>query len=244
MLLKTVELSRNFGSLQAVQRVNLEIEEGKPYSIIGPNGAGKTTLFNLITGNLASTSGSIIFRGQVINGLKPYQISQLGIGRSFQINNFFPRLTVFENLRLAFQSRLPARFNMFKDIRRYKEINEKTEAILMKIGLIQSSRKSAESLSHGEKRLLEIGIGLATDPVLLLLDEPTSGLTPEETVKMIDFIQALSQKLTIVLIEHKMNVVMSISNQVIVMHQGTIISRGNPVEVQEDPEVKRAYLGG
>jgi branched-chain amino acid transport system ATP-binding protein len=244
LLLKTTDLSKSFGSLKAVQTVNIEIEKDKVYSVIGPNGAGKTTLFNLISGHLEPTSGNISFMDQAINGLKPFQISKIGIGRSFQINNFFPHLTAFENVRLAVQSRHSARFNIFKHVRKYKEIDDKALVILGKIGLLPSSNKLAQFLSHGDKRLLEIGIALATDPVLVLLDEPTSGLAPEETVKMIDFIKKLSQGLTIMFIEHKMNMVMAISDQVIVMHQGAVISNDSPSRVQEDPEVKRAYLGG
>lgn len=243
ILLKTIDLCKNFASLRAVHMVNMEIEEGKVYSIIGPNGAGKTTLFNLISGHLEATSGTIIFREQVINGLKPFRTPHLGIGRSFQLNNLFPLISVFENVRLAVQSRHPARFNFISRVQNYKEINEKTEVIVEKIGLKPFSKKLVKALSHGDKRLLEIGIALATDPVLLLLDEPTSGMAPEETMHMIEFIQDLKQGLTMVVIEHKMSVVMTISDQVVVMSQGEIISRGNPQEVREDPKVKRAYLG-
>ncbi len=242
-LLTTESLTKNFGSLQAVSQVDLEVNEGRVYSIIGPNGAGKTTLFNLISGHLEPTSGAVTFQGRVISGLKPYQTSHLGIGRSFQLNNLFPALSVFENMRLAIQSRYPARFDLFKHVRKYKMIDEKTDAIVEKIGLSSFSDKEAQYLSHGDKRLLEVGIALATDPVLFLMDEPTSGMAPDETVKMIEFIKRLAQDLTIILIEHKMNVVMSISDRVIVMHQGMVISRGDPAEVQADPKVKRAYLG-
>lgn len=243
-LLTTELLTKNFGSLQAVSRVDLEVEEGKVYSIIGPNGAGKTTLFNLVSGHLEPSAGAITFQDRVISGLKPYQISHLGIGRSFQLNNLFPALSVFENVRLAIQSRYPARFDLFRHVRRFRVIDEKAEGVVEKIGLGPFSDQLAQYLSHGDKRLLEVGIALATDPVLLLMDEPTSGMAPDETVKMIEFIKSLAQDLTIILIEHKMNVVMSISERVIVMHQGIVISRGSPAEVQADPEVKRAYLGG
>ena len=243
-LLTTELLTKSFGSLQAVSQVDLEIKEGKIYSIIGPNGAGKTTLFNLISGHLESTSGAVTFQGRVISGLRPYQISHLGIGRSFQLNNLFPALNVFENVRLAIQSRYPARFDLFKHVRSYKMIDEKADAIVEKIGLSRFINKEVQYLSHGDKRLLEVGIALATDPVLILMDEPTSGMAPDETAMMIEFIKGLARELTIILIEHKMNVVMSISDRLIVMHQGMVISRGDPAEVQADPKVKRAYLGG
>ncbi len=243
-LLRTVKLCKSFGSLLAVNNVDIEVEEGKTYSVIGPNGAGKTTLFNLISGHLEPTSGSISFRNGTINGLKPFQTSHVGIGRSFQLNNLFPRLTVFENIRLAVQSRRPCRFNFVNHIRKYKEVDSKTEAIVERIGLTPVVQKMAENLSHGDKRLLEIGIALSTEPELLLLDEPTSGMAPEETTQMIEFIKSLSKGLTIILIEHKMTVVMTISEQVIVMHQGSVIARGSPAEVQVNPEVKSAYLGG
>lgn len=243
-LLTTELLTKSFGSLHAVFQVDLEVQEGKVYSIIGPNGAGKTTLFNLISGHLEPNRGAITFQDREISGLKPYQVSHLGIGRSFQLNNLFPGLSVFENVRLAIQSRYRARFDLFKHVRKYRAIDGEAEAIMEKIGLTPFSDQLVQYLSHGHKRLLEVGIALATSPVLLLMDEPTSGLAPEETLKMIEFIKRLAQELTIILIEHKMNVVMSISDRVIVMHQGMVISRGNPAEVQADPEVKRAYLGG
>ncbi len=243
-LLTTELLTKNFGSLQAVSQVDLEINKGKVYSIIGPNGAGKTTLFNLISGHLEPSSGAVTFQGRNIGGLKSYQISHLGIGRSFQLNNLFPALTVFENVRLAIQSRSRARFDLFKHVRKFKKIDEKAESVVERIGLASFSDQQVQYLSHGDKRLLEVGIALATDPVLLLMDEPTSGMAPDETVKMIEFTKELAKDLTIILIEHKMNVVMSISERVIVMHQGRVISRGTPGEVQADPEVKRAYLGG
>ena len=243
-LLTTELLTKNFGSLRAVSDVDLEVEEGKVYSIIGPNGAGKTTLFNLISGHLEPTSGAITFKDQEIGGLKPYRVSHLGIGRSFQLNNLFPALSVFENVRLAVQSRHSARFDLYKHVRKYKRIDEKAVAITEKIGLSRFSDKGVQYLSHGDKRLLEVGIALATDPVLLLMDEPTSGMAPDETSMMIEFVKGLAKELTIILIEHKMNVVMSISDRLIVMHQGVVISRGSPVEVQADPKVKSAYLGG
>jgi branched-chain amino acid transport system ATP-binding protein len=243
-LLTTKQLSKRFGSLQAVYDVDLEINEGRVYSIIGPNGAGKTTLFNLISGHLEPSGGDVRFKDRRISGLKPHQISHLGIGRSFQLNNLFPALSVFENVRLAVQSRHSSRFDLFRHVRRYRSIDRGAEGIVEKIGLSPSSDKEAQFLSHGDKRLLEIGIALATHPVLLLMDEPTSGMAPEETIRMIDFIKKLAEELTIILIEHKMNVVMTISDRVIVMHQGMVIARGNPAEVQAAPEVKRAYLGG
>ena len=243
-LLTTELLTKDFGSLRAVSQVDLEVKEGKVYSIIGPNGAGKTTLFNLISGHLEPSSGAVTFQGRVISGLKPYHVSHLGIGRSFQLNNLFPALSVFENVRLAVQSRSRARFDLFKHVRRFKKIDQKAESVVERIGLAPFSDQQVQYLSHGDKRLLEVGIALATDPILLLMDEPTSGMAPDETVKMIEFIKVLANDLTIILIEHKMNVVMSISERVIVMHQGMVISRGTPAEVQADPEVKRAYLGG
>ena len=242
--LKTTKLLKYFGSLACVYYVDLEFEEGRVYSIIGPNGAGKTSLLNLISGHLAPTSGEVTFRDRKIGGLRSFQISQMGIGRSFQLNNLFPALSVFENVRLAVQSRHPGRYNFFSDIGAYRKINEKADAIVDKIGLSSSSAKQAQYLSHGDKRLLEIGIALATDPVLLLMDEPTSGMAPEETVMMLEFIRKLAREHTIILIEHKMNIVMSISDQVIVMNQGRVIATGTPAAVQADPEVRRAYLGG
>lgn len=243
-LLKTRKLSKTFGSLRAVDSVDIQVGEGRIYSIIGPNGAGKTTLFNLISGHLDSTEGTIFFKNNEITGLPPFRISRLGIGRSFQLNNNFPLLTVFENIRLAAQSKHHARFSLFSRVDRHEEVLDKAYEVMGKVRLSEHSDKVVEFLSHGDKRLLEIGIAIATEPELLLLDEPTSGLAPDETSKMVQLIKTLSEDLTIVLIEHKMSVVMTVSDEIIVMHQGTVLIKGPPDIVQKSPEVKRAYLGG
>lgn len=243
-LLEVNELSKNFGSFEAVANVSFKINEGKVYSIIGPNGAGKTTLFNIITGHLKPSCGSIRLSNKKINGLSINQISLEGIARSFQINNIFPDLSVRENLRLAVQSRYKAKYNIWKQKQKYIEIEAKTEQIINKICLVKYENKDAKYLSHGDKRILEIGIALATEPRLLLMDEPTSGMAPEETKYMINFIKKLSKNFTLIVIEHKMNLVMDISDEIIVLCQGQVIAMGKPNEVQNDSNVKAAYLGG
>jgi branched-chain amino acid transport system ATP-binding protein len=242
MLLETKNLSNNFGALQVLNRVNFSLPEGQLTSIIGPNGAGKTTLFNVISGRFPPSSGQIIFKGKDISSLKPHTISQMGLARSFQINNAFNLLTVHENVRLACQSRLKHKVSLLKPAASLVP-EEKTRAILEQIGLLPHQDKLAGILSHGDQRHLEIAIALATNPKLLLLDEPTSGMSPGETVKMIEVIQQISKMVTILLIEHDMSLVMNISQRIIVLDYGNKIAEGTPEEIEKDPEVKRVYLG-
>ncbi len=243
VLLKVEGLSKHFGGLLATNEVDLTVEEKVVYSIIGPNGAGKTTLFNLIYGVFPPSSGKIYFRKKDITGLRSYKISRLGIGRSFQGYNLFTHLTVFENVRIACQSRGNYSFNLFADVQRYRKSYEKARGVLKNVGLLDVSHRFPYELSHGDQRILEIAVALACDPILLLLDEPTSGLAPEETVQMIDMIKRLKGSYTILLIEHKMTVVMSVSDRIIVLHQGAVIAEGTPEEIKRNEAVNRAYLG-
>jgi len=221
------------------------MEEGNLHSIIGPNGAGKTTLFNLITGELKPTAGRIIFRGREITGLPPHKVPHLGIGRSFQRTNIFPKFTVFDNVWVtAFFRKAPKGLNLLKRAGAHSDIGDKVHESLAEVGLVERSLQRACELSHGEQRLLEVAIALATSPTFLLLDEPTSGLSPEETRRMMEFIKKLSKRYTILIIEHKMNVVMSISDKITVMHFGRIIAEGPPQEIQSNESVRQAYLGG
>ena len=244
VLLETVGLTKNFGSICAVAQVDMRIEKGTVCSIIGPNGAGKTTLFNTICGISQASGGKTYFQGKDITKLNPYQVSRLGIGRSFQGYNLFTNLTVFENIRIACQSREKYNFNFFSDALRYKRPLSKAKEVVNRIGLTDLQDRYAHELSHGEQRMLEIGMVLAVDPILLMLDEPTSGLAPEETAKMIKLIEIIRKDYTILLIEHKMIVVMSVSERIIVLHQGKIIADGSPSAIQANEEVKKAYLGG
>jgi len=246
MLLETEGLTKNFGKLTAVNRVDLGVEQGELKAVIGPNGAGKTTLFNLITGKLRPDGGTVRFKGDDITGLPPPAIAQRGLARSFQLTNIFPNLTVFENVRIAVQAKDRHRSSYFIGATSLTEVNGKTEELLEWIGLSEYKDQLAKNLSYGDQRHLEIGLALATEPDLLLLDEPTSGMSPFETQKTVELIERLSEelKLTIVLIEHHMDVVMALAHSILVMHYGEKIAEGTPEEVSADERVQEAYLGG
>ena len=243
--LETKNLCKYFGGLKAVDQVNFEVEEGQLKSIIGPNGAGKTTLFNLLSGLYIPTDGKIFFQGRDITDKKMNQISQIGVTKTFQITHIFPRLTVFENVRISAQSRKTS-FNFWRKADSLEDINDKTLKILERVQLAASLDRVASTLSHGEKKYLEIGIALATDPKLLLLDEPTAGMSPAETILATELIRGLRDKLnlTIVLVEHDMSVVMKISDEVLCLNEGRVLACGSPNEISGNEEVQRVYLGG
>ncbi len=243
-IIETKKLSKNFGALRAVSDVDLRIYAGQIHSIIGPNGAGKTTLFNLLTGFLPPSSGWISFKGSDITHLPSFAISRLGIGRSFQITSIFPDLTVLENIRIAIQSRTKANYNFVMSLRRLTPLEDRAMEILQRIGLADKKEILARNLSHGEKRILDIGIGLAIDPSLLLLDEPASGLTGEEISRVTQLVKEVADMVTIVLIEHNIDVVLSISDRITVLHQGSVIAEDHPDKIKKDPKVQEAYLGG
>ncbi|MBW1777163.1 MAG: ABC transporter ATP-binding protein [Deltaproteobacteria bacterium] len=243
-ILETKNLTKAFDALIAVSDVTLEVEPGKIHAIIGPNGAGKTTFFNLLAGVFPPTSGKIIYNGKDISALKLHQRARIGIGRSYQVTSIFPELSVYENVRIAVQSRTSYNFSLFKVADRLKEIQDQTDAILLEIGLINLKGQIASTIPYGSQRALDVAIALSTNPQLLLLDEPTSGMSPDDTLKMIDLVKRISEKYTIVLIEHHMNVVMSISDTITVFNQGRIIASGSPREIQQNNEVQKAYLGG
>jgi len=244
IILETKDLCKNFGALRAVNLVNLQVAEGRVHSIIGPNGAGKTTLFNLLTGFLPTTHGKVFFKGAEITNLAPHRISKMGIARSFQITSIFPDLTVHENIRIAVQSRTKSNYSFLTHFRTIEGVGERLGRILEEVGLAQKADTVAKNLSYGERRAVDIGIALATDPNLLLLDEPTSGMSEEESSRIIELIKEISARLTVVLIEHNIDVVLSISDIVTVMHQGQIIAEGGPEEIQQNQKVQEAYLGG
>jgi len=235
-------ITKSFGGLTAVDRVSFELKEGELSSIIGPNGAGKTTLFHLLTGRLKADNGGIYFKGKEITGMSPHEICRKGIGRSFQRTNIFPRLSAFENVQVAVMSWKRKSRNIF--LKAEKMHNEETNEILESIGLGEKKDTMAGLLAHGDQRLLEIGITLGTHPELILLDEPTAGMSPEESGKTVELIQRLARerKLTLLFIEHDMNVVFSISEKIRVMHMGRVIAEGSPEEVRANEEVQRIYL--
>ncbi len=244
MYLRTEKISKHFEALKAVDQVDFILKEGQLKSIIGPNGAGKTTLFNLIAGVYPPTSGRAFFRDREITHLSLHEISQLGITKTYQITHIFPSLTVFENVRIAAQSRQTS-FNFWKSTHSLQEVNRKALEILEQVELIGKRDWLASTLSHGERRYLEIGIALATNPQVLLLDEPTAGMSCAETNLCAELILKLNKALhlSIVLVEHDMSVVMGISDEVLVLNEGRILAEGTPKEVSDNEEVQRVYLG-
>jgi len=242
-LLEIQGLTKAFGGVRAVDQVSLSLEERGLTSVIGPNGAGKTTLFNLITGHLAPNDGKVLFAGEDITHLPSYEIWYKGLCRSFQITSLFPSLTAFENIQLVQLTRHRKQFNLFQ--RATHLYKEETFEILKAIELEDKANMTVSSLPYGDQRKLEIGIVLASGSKMMLLDEPTAGMARVERLAMAGFIERLFQErgLSIVFIEHDMDVVMSISQKIRVMHQGRIIAEGSPEEIQRNDEVKRIYLG-
>jgi branched-chain amino acid transport system ATP-binding protein len=243
-LLETQKLSKSFGALSAVNAVSLKVAAGSLHSIIGPNGAGKTTLFNLLTGQFAPSAGRIFFDGRDITGTPAHRIAHLGLARSFQRTNVFPAFTLLDNAWVAaFASAKSWRGLLWKRAERYPQLMQRAQAALADVGLAAKSGQLAREISHGEQRQLELAVALAAAPRVLLLDEPAAGLSPEETRRMVELVRTLKRRYTIVLIEHKMDIIMSVSDRISVMHFGALIAEGTPAEIQRNPEVRRAYLG-
>ena len=242
-MLRAENLSRNFGGLMAVNNVSLSVEPGERRAIIGPNGAGKTTLFNLLSGELPPLQGRIFLDQQDITPLPVHERARLGIGRTFQRNNLFLNLTVFENVRLAIQGRAGVSHRAFAPIERFTTLQEETERLLERFGLQDQASLLARNLSYGEQRQLEVALALATQPRVLLLDEPTAGMSPAETAAMIGMIQEMPRDITLLIIEHDMDVVFSLADRITVLHYGEVIADGTPEEVKGNPRVMEVYLG-
>lgn len=226
----------------AVNKVSFAMQKGEISSIIGPNGAGKTTLFNLLTGHLKADSGAVYFKDREITALSPHRICQTGIGRSFQKTNIFPRLTAFDNIQVALMAWQKRTRNVFQRADHF--FQKETDEILGSLGLGDQKDRLAGLLAHGDQRLLEIGITLGTYPELILLDEPTAGMSPEESHKTMELIHRIvrSRNLTLLFIEHDMNIVFGISEKVRVMHYGTVIAEGTPREIRANDQVQKIYL--
>lgn len=242
-ILQTVDLSRSFGSLLATDCVNLSIEQGERHAIIGPNGAGKSSLLNQLGGQLKPSSGQIIFKRREIQGLPPDRICKLGIGRTFQNNNLFNRLSVFENVRLAVLARRGQPLNALVPVTRFAALAARAEEILDQVGLSTRRDAPVRSLSYGEQRQVEIAIALAAEPELLLLDEPTAGMSPAETGQLVDFVKELPRTLTILMIEHDMQVVFSLADRITVLHYGRLLATGTPADISRNEAVQEVYLG-
>jgi branched-chain amino acid transport system ATP-binding protein len=243
-ILETKDLSKAFGALAAVNGVSLAVEAGSLHSIIGPNGAGKTTLFNLLTGTFAPSAGRIVFDGRDITGTPAHRVAHLGLARSYQRTTVFPAFSLFDNAWVSAFSTGKRSSLAWRNADDYPEVAGRAQQALRDVGLESKSGQLAREISHGEQRQLELAIALAAAPRVLLLDEPAAGLSPEETRRMVALVRSLKGRYTIVLIEHKMDIIMSVSDRISVMHFGSLIAEGTPGEIQKNPEVRRAYLGG
>jgi branched-chain amino acid transport system ATP-binding protein len=242
-LLEVRDLKKSFDGFQAVGGVSFSVPQGSISAIIGPNGAGKTTLFNLITGHLRPDAGSVSFKNREITGIAPHDLCRLGMGRSFQRTNIFPRLTVFENIQAAYLCHRGRGWNFLTRVDRL--YRDETEALLVSVGLLDKAGEVAGFLSHGNQKQLELGITLALEPEILLLDEPTAGMSAQETRESIRLIERIARErgLTLLFTEHDMEVVFAIAHRITVLHQGEVIADGTPEEVRAHAEVRRVYLG-
>ena len=242
-MLRTERLTKAFGALIAVNDVSLDVAPGTLHSVIGPNGAGKTTLFNLLTGQHAPTSGRIVFDGRDIAGTPPSRIAHLGIARSFQRTNVFPALSVLENVWVAAFARHSWRGLAWRPARRYPELRERALTALGEVGLAEKADRRAREISHGEQRQLELAIALAALPRVLLLDEPAAGVPESERHDILAAVAALPREVTVLLIEHDMDLVFSFADRISVLVNGALLVEGPPAEVARDPQVKAVYLG-
>jgi branched-chain amino acid transport system ATP-binding protein len=243
MLLKVEGLSKSFGALMAVRGVNLEVREKEQVAIIGPNGAGKSTFFNLLTGYFPADSGKVLFDGEDLTKLSSDQIIRKGVGRSFQIVNIYPETSVFESIQMTLVAANKRSYNLFSSATNM--YRGETERILEAVGLTKLAEVPGGSLSHGDKKRVEIGMVLALKPKLVLLDEPTAGMAPEERMGTMALVKELAEKeqLTMIFTEHDMSIVFAWAKRIAVMYQGSIIADGQPEEIKENPEVRRVYLG-
>lgn len=245
-VIETKDLTIRFGGNVAVNKVSIQFEKFRLKSIIGPNGAGKTTLFNLISGQYKPTSGSVVFNGQDVTAMDAARRTKLGIGRSFQLTNIFPTLTVLENVRLALQSRADVGMVFWRHWRSYTELEDRAYDFLKQVLLEDRWGHAASTLTHGEQRKLEIAILLGLDPAVLLLDEPTAGMSIEEVPAILEIIQAIkaAHNRTILLVEHKFDMIMTVSDTIAVLKEGQLICDDTPHAVSNNEEVQAAYLGG
>jgi len=242
-ILRIENLYKDFSGLQVLSKVSMGISEGERHMIIGPNGSGKTTLFNIVTGFYKPTRGKIFFYDKDITSWSPHKIARLGISRSFQIINIFPKLTVYENVRSAMVSRFNRRFNWTTHLNRNREIAEESERIVNLLSLTDVRNVQASELSYGKQRHLELALTIAREPILIMLDEPTAGLNSEETRKTVQLIRQLTEGKTLVMVEHDMEAVFNLADQITVLNNGEILATGRPDAIREDEKVRKAYLG-
>ncbi len=245
-ILETINLTRDFGKFRALDNVSLQVEKGVLTSLIGPNGAGKTTFYNCVTGKFPPTSGKVFFKDEDITGLPVHAIQQMGLSRSFQIVNIFQELNVVDNIKAVLIAKQKKNWNFINLIHRDRTLHEEALDIVEKLGLQAKYNAVCNELSHGDRRRVDIGLALASNPEMVLLDEPTSGMNPNETIEVMDLINNLRNDTgaTFFLTEHDMDVVFSISERIVVLHQGSVIADGKPDEIKADSSVQEVYLGG
>lgn len=236
-------LHKQFGELRVIQGLDLVVRRGERHALIGPNGAGKSTLFALISGLIQPTSGEILLHGESIVGVAPYQINRKGLGRSFQITNIFPNLTVFENIRVGILARCGIRFGLNKTVAEMQAVNDEAMELIEAVQLQEKAHVSAAALSYSEQRALEIGLTLTTDPSVILLDEPTAGMSKDETQKMTELIKKVTEGCTLLMVEHDMDVVFSLCDRISVLVYGSILASGGPEAIRWNLKVREAYLG-
>ena len=242
-VLELEDLHKSFGETKIIRGVNLTVKKQQRHALIGPNGAGKSTLFNLISGHYVPTAGDIRLNGQTIKGLPPHLINRRGLSRSFQITNLFPRMSVAENLRISVMGRHGYRFTMFRPIRRLKAVNAEVDEMVERLRLTRRRDDLAGDLAYSEQRASEIGMSLATDPLILMLDEPTAGMSREETAYIVEMIRNVTEGRTLLVVEHDMSVVFTLCDQISVLVYGEVIASGEPAAVRANNKVQEAYLG-
>jgi len=237
------DVSRNFGGVQALSNVSFEVAPGERRLIIGPNGAGKTTLFNLLSGTVAVSDGQVMLFGRDITNLPPYERTRMGLARTFQITNLFPRLTVLENVLLALQAADKSAFSMLARMRANRPLFQSAEALLQEWDLTAIAGRAAREISYGEQRQIDLILAMAVRPKVLLLDEPTAGLSAGEVVRVVGMVRSLPKDMTILMIEHDMDVAFALADRITVLHQGRLIAEGGVAEIRNDPHVSAIYLG-
>ena len=242
-VLELKDLSKSFDGLRAVRDVNLTVLPGDRKAIIGPNGAGKTTLFNVITGIYPATSGQVLLFGRDVTNWPSHRRTALGIARTFQVTSLFPLLTVLDNVLLAINGPRKTKFVMWRFDSSYRDLYEKADQLLGQAGFLDRKDAEVQNLSHGEQRQLEIVLGLASDPKILLLDEPAAGLSSGESKEMVEFLMKLDPRLAILLIEHDMDVVFDVCTQISVLHFGEVLETGTPQQIHDSVKVQEVYLG-
>jgi branched-chain amino acid transport system ATP-binding protein len=237
------DLRKSFGATSIIRGVSLDVAAGERHAIIGPNGAGKTTLFNLISGRIAPTSGEVRLKGERISGLRPYEINRRGLSRSFQVTNIFPKLSVYENLRCAALWSLGHRYAFWVDIGRLRDVTERAERLMERIGLTGRRDTPAGVLTYAEQRALEIGVAIGGEADVILLDEPTAGMSNSETEQAVALIRKVTEGKTLIMVEHDMSVVFGLADRISVLVYGQMIASDAPARIRENETVREAYLG-